>query len=128
MSLPKAPRSEVPRRVLIAVPDFFFVTRIRAVAERLAVAIEECPLEALVERCAADAPELVILDLHAPGDVLASVGALKADARGARIPIVGFYSHVDGETRRRAIEAGVDHVLPRSAFTARLPELLAGSP
>lgn len=128
MSIPKAPQSQAPRRVLIAVPDLFFVTRIRAVAGRVAVAIEECPLETLAERCAADAPALVILDLHAPGDVLATVRTLKADARGARIPIVGFYSHVDGETRRRAIEAGVDHVLPRSAFTARLPELLAGSP
>jgi CheY-like chemotaxis protein len=127
MNQPRAPQPDAPRRVLIAVPDLFFVTRIRAVADRLAVAIEECPLESLAERCATGAPDLVILDLHAPGDVLAPVRALKADARGARIPIVGFYSHVEGETRRRAVEAGVDHVLPRSAFTARLPDLLAGS-
>jgi hypothetical protein len=39
---------------------------------------------------------------------------------------VGFYPHVDQETRRAAEAAGVDDVLPRSTFTARLAELIAG--
>ena len=42
--------------------------------------------------------------------------------------ITGFYSHVDGETRRRALAAGVDEAMPRSAFVTKLPELLTTPP
>ena len=38
-------------------------------------------------------------------------------------PTLGFYSHVDVETRRRAEEAGFDLVVPRSRMARELPEL-----
>lgn len=38
-------------------------------------------------------------------------------------PSLGFYSHVDVETRRRAVEAGVDLVVPRSRMARELPTL-----
>jgi hypothetical protein len=44
-------------------------------------------------------------------------------------PRLGFYSHVDQETRRRAEEAGFDLVVPRSRMNreaAALVERLAG--
>jgi len=56
------------------------------------------------------------------------VRTLKADSRTRAIPIVGFYSHVEGERRRAALAAGIDEALPRSAFVVRLPALLAGAP
>ena len=37
---------------------------------------------------------------------------------------MGFYSHVETTLRRTALEAGADAALPRSAFVARLPDLL----
>ena len=114
------------RRVLVAVPDLFFVTRIRALAGQLGVTLEECAPAAIPGRCADSPPDLLILDLHAPGDPLAQVRALKADERTRAVTVVGFYSHVDAETRRLALEAGVDRVMPRSAFTAKLHEILAG--
>jgi NADH:ubiquinone oxidoreductase subunit 6 (subunit J) len=40
---------------------------------------------------------------------------------------VGFYPHVDRALREAALAAGVDQVLPRSAFTVRLAALLAGA-
>ena len=40
-------------------------------------------------------------------------------------PSLGFYSHVDVDTRRRAEEAGVDLVVPRSRMARELPELVA---
>jgi len=114
------------RRVVVVVPDLFFATRIAATAARLGVALETpAPPEALVairER----PPDLVILDLGAPDDPLAVARALKADPTTQNVPVVGFYPHVEGELREAALAAGVDHVLPRSAFTARLPALLAG--
>jgi hypothetical protein len=41
-------------------------------------------------------------------------------------PCLGFYSHVDVETRRRAEAAGIDLVVPRSRMARELPDLVAG--
>lgn len=41
------------------------------------------------------------------------------------IPVIGFYSHVDQETREKAEEAGVDLVIPRSRMARELPDLIA---
>ena len=54
------------------------------------------------------------------------VRALKAEPDLAAVRVVGFYSHVDAALREAALAAGVDAALPRSAFTTRLPGLLAG--
>ena len=112
--------------MLVVVSDLFFLARIRATASALGVAIEEATVASAHERCAAAPPALLILDLHAAGDPLAQVRRLKAEAGTRRVPVVGFYSHVDNATRAAALEAGVDRVLPRSAFTAKLAEILGG--
>ncbi len=115
-----------PRRVVAVVPDLFFATRISGTAERLGVALElPAPAEAL-ETIRRAPPDLVILDLHAPGDPLALARALRADVATRSIHLIGFYSHVDRELRKAALAAGLDQVLPRSAFTVRLPALLKG--
>ncbi len=114
------------RRVLALVPDLFFGARIGAAAKALDVEVEEVTAARALEACRANPPDLVIMDLHGAGDPLAAARALKADAATRATPIVGFYSHVDQALRRAALAAGVDHVLPRSAFTARLAALLAG--
>ena len=115
------------RRVLAVVPDLFFLTRIRATASALDVAVEAATLEGAHAACAAHPPDLVILDLHAAGDPVGLARTLKSDTITHAIPIVGFYSHVEGATRAAALAAGIDHVMPRSAFTAKLPALLRGS-
>lgn len=40
-------------------------------------------------------------------------------------PTLGFYSHVDVDTRRRAEGAGFDLVVPRSRMARDLPDLVA---
>ena len=40
-------------------------------------------------------------------------------------PRLGFYSHVDQETRKRAEAAGFDLVVPRSRMNREAPELVA---
>ena len=45
---------------------------------------------------------------------------------GAAAPVLGFYSHVDVETKQRAEAAGLDRVVPRSRLARELPELIAG--
>jgi hypothetical protein len=51
---------------------------------------------------------------------------LKSDEQLREVPLVGFFSHVQTELRRNALDAGFDQVLPRSAFSRDLPNLLTG--
>lgn len=61
------------------------------------------------------AAELIVADLDA-------VDAAAVAAAGP--PTLGFYSHVDVETRRRGEAAGFDLVVPRSRMARELPELV----
>ena len=38
--------------------------------------------------------------------------------------IIGFLSHLQGDLKLKAVEAGCDTVMPRSAFSQSLPSLL----
>ena len=115
-----------PRRVLVFAPDLFFATRIAATARAVGVELETVAAGELLAASRRAPPDLVLLDLHGAGDPVALARALKQDPLVAGVPIVGFYSHVDRDLRERALAAGIDHVLPRSAFTHRLAGLLAG--
>ena len=116
------------RRVIVAVDDLFFAAKIRTTAEHVGVeVIFPRSLEALSEACKQSAPALVIIDLHLQReDPFAIARSLKASEELRETPLVGFFSHVQVELQRRAEEAGFDRVLPRSAFTKHLPEILQG--
>jgi CheY-like chemotaxis protein len=115
------------RRVICRVPDLFFSARIAETAQSLGVTLEAPAGEPIADACRRSPPDLVILDLHAP-ESLGVARSLKADPMTAAIPIVGFYAHVDRDLRQAALAAGIDHVVPRSAFTAKLAAFLAGEP
>lgn len=40
------------------------------------------------------------------------------------IPVLGFYSHVDVETKQAAEAAGIDQAVPRSRMARELPQLI----
>jgi hypothetical protein len=69
----------------------------------------------------ADAPldevDLVVADLDAE-DAVALVELGK--------PVLGYYSHVDVETRQAAEAAGIDLVVPRSRMARELPQMAEG--
>jgi CheY-like chemotaxis protein len=52
---------------------------------------------------------------------------LKADEQLRSIPLLGFFSHVQTETQRQAEAAGFDQVMPRSAFSKQLGDILSGT-
>jgi hypothetical protein len=54
---------------------------------------------------------------------LTVIPKLKAKLKKAT-SIIGFLSHIQGELKVAAAEAGCDMVLPRSAFSQNLPQLL----
>jgi len=54
---------------------------------------------------------------------LTTIPKLKAKLK-KETTIIGFVSHVQGELKLKAQEAGCDVVIPRSAFSQNLPQLL----
>ncbi len=97
-------------RVLAVVPDLMLASRAR---EGLVTAGYEVDVvSALPEAPRADA---IVCDLD----------AVDAEAIVAtRLPSLGFYSHVDVKTKRRAEAAGIDLIVPRSRMARELPELV----
>ena len=114
------------RRVVAVVPNLFFATRIAETATQLGIVLETVAALGAVAAAADPIADLVVIDLAAEGDPLAVVRALKAAPATRAVPIVGFYPHVDAALRDAALAAGVDQMLPRSAFSARLASVLAG--
>jgi len=115
------------RRVALIVPDLLFRTRIEATAVQAGVAVTVLDAGRAFAACVADPPDLVVIDLTGPGDPAALAEQLRTDPATARIPVVGFYPHVDQALRERALAAGIPRVLPRSAFVSRLAEILRGA-
>ncbi|MGB7923572.1 MAG: hypothetical protein WCF57_10040 [Pyrinomonadaceae bacterium] len=115
------------RRILAAVDDMFFASKIRATAEHLGIEIGFVrSAEAALESARRERPALIIVDLHSRAvDPFALAESLKTDERLRDVSLLGFFSHVQTELQRRAEEAGYDRVLPRSAFTNRLAEILS---
>ena len=113
--------------ILAVLDDLMFTSKIKTTANQLGVtvAFARSADGALAEMRKA-APSLVILDLNNPRtNPLAIVGSMKQDATLASIPTVGYASHVQVDVINAARQAGVDEVLPRSAFTQRLAEILS---
>ena len=117
-------------RIVAAVDDLFFASKIRGTAEQAGLRADfPRGADALLSAAGdEDPPRLFVFDLHAQryGDLFALAARLKRDERLRAVPLVGFFSHVHTELQRRALEAGFDKVLPRSAFTKNLPDILQG--
>ncbi len=115
--------------VIAAVDDMFFAAKIRAVAEHLSIDVRFAKsVAALIETARDVNPSLFIFDLHTQKyDPFALAAQLKADEQLRRTPLIGFYSHVETALRQQAIASGFDRVLPRSAFTKQLAEILSGT-
>ena len=66
----------------------------------------------------------MIFDLNSnSGKPLQAIHKLKQKFKRAT-NIIGFLSHLQGDLKMKAAEAGCDMVLPRSAFSQNLPQLL----
>ena len=76
--------------------------------------------------------EVLVVDLGSTGfDGVALVEGLRAGGELAGTRTLGVYSHVDADTRARALGAGFDLVVPRSRLARErgaLVDGLAGAP
>jgi CheY-like chemotaxis protein len=118
----------VTRRVLAAMEDLLFKSKILETAEALGVeAGFPRSSKKLVDEARGSAPDLLVLDLNSTRfEPLMLLRELKSDKATKHVPVVGFLSHIQKDLAIAARESGCDRVMARSAFTRSLPEILAG--
>jgi CheY-like chemotaxis protein len=114
-------------RIFAFIDDLFFRTKIQETARKLNVKVEFVKTEKEVLdsiEASEGQPSLIIFDLNNAGaKPLSTIPKLKSRLKKAT-SIVGFVSHVQGELKVKALEVGCDAVMPRSAFSQNLPQLL----
>jgi CheY-like chemotaxis protein len=118
----------VARRVLAAVEDLLFRSKISETADQLGVeaAFPRNP-KRLLEALRASPPDLLVLDLNSSRfEPLELLRTLRSDAALRDVRTVGFLSHVQGDLALAARESGCDRVMARSAFVENLPRVLSG--
>jgi len=116
------------RRVLAAVEDLLFKSKISETASQLGVeaSFPRNPKK-LLEAVHDSPPDLLVLDLNsARFEPLSLLQAVKSEKATEGVKTVGFLSHVQKDLAVAAREAGCDRVVARSAFTKDLPQILAG--
>jgi CheY-like chemotaxis protein len=114
--------------ILAVLDDLLFTSKIKVTAGQLGVPVSFArTAAAALQEMREKLPELVIFDLNNPRtDPIGTVAAMKADPTLAGIKTVGFVSHVQADVIEAARRAGVTDVMARSAFTARLADILSG--
>jgi hypothetical protein len=131
MTAPSVPMMEntVPR-IYCFVDDLFFVAKIQETAKKLGLKVlftddQDEVIARFKDTIPEDMrPTLAIFDLnHATLKPLSVIAKLKKKV-GKEISILGFLNHLQGELKMEAQEAGCDAVMPRSAFSTNLPQIL----
>jgi hypothetical protein len=124
-----AVRDDAPTRIFCFIDDLFFQAKINETSKKLGVKVEfvkndKESVAKLTDVAEADRPTLVVFDLNnLNAKPLTLIPKFKAKLKKAT-SIIGFLNHLQGDLKLKAIEAGCDTVMPRSAFSQSLPNLL----
>ncbi|HSM87702.1 MAG TPA: hypothetical protein VLT16_16215 [Candidatus Limnocylindrales bacterium] len=125
---PLRQREDAPTRIFAFVDDLFFLAKIQEVSRKLNVKVEFVKTEKEIAEKAGENPEdkpsLIVVDLNSNSiKPVAMISKLRSKFKKPT-SIVGFVSHVQGDLKVKAQEAGCDVVMPRSAFSQNLPNIL----
>lgn len=115
-------------KIALVVDDMFFAAKIRGAADAAGRTTQRIKsLGQLEQELPSDPPSMVFVDLHANQvDPIQAIARLKSHAKLRDVPIIGFFSHVQVDLKRRAEEAGCDFVVPRSLFSQIVGKLVEG--
>jgi hypothetical protein len=126
---PPPVRENAPTRIFCFIEDLFFLAKIQETARKLGVKVEFVKgdkevITRLTDLPEADRPRLMVFDLNnANAKPMTLIPKFKTKFKKAT-SIIGFLSHLQGDLKAKATEAGCDTVMPRSAFSQSLPNLL----
>lgn len=124
-----AVREGAVTRIFCFIEDLFFLAKIQETARKLGVKVEfvkgdKETLTRLTDLPDSEKPGLLVFDLNnAAAKPITLIPKYKAKLKKAT-SIVGFLNHLQGDLKLKAVEAGCDTVMPRSAFSQTLPNLL----
>ena len=127
---PPAPiRENAPTRIFCFIEDLFFQAKIQENSRRLGVKVEflkgdKESVARLTDLPEAERPTLLVFDLNnLNAKPMTLIPKFKSKLKKAT-SIIGFLNHLQGDLKMKALEAGCDSVMPRSAFSQTLPNLL----
>lgn len=101
-------------RVLSIANDLMLGSKVEAT---LSAAGHEVTTAPSIEETTWEGIDLIVADLDVENpEALVGLG----------MPVLGYYSHIDVDTRKAAEAAGVDLVVPRSRMARELPALVEG--
>ncbi len=113
------------KKILAVLDDLLFTVKINDAAKRSGLEVDFIKSETDVLEKARQHPLLIILDLNSHSvDPLKLIGELKRGEDTKSISLIGYVSHVQGELKQQAHDAGCDMVMARSAFSTNLPTIL----
>ena len=131
-AVPPAPvRHDAPTRIYCFIDDLFFQAKILETSKKLGIKVEFIKgaadkeiMTRITEAPAAERARLLVFDLNnANAKPLTLIPKFKTKLKKS-ISIIGFLNHLQGDLKVKATEAGCDTVMPRSAFSQTLPNLL----
>jgi CheY-like chemotaxis protein len=125
---PLRQREDAPTRIFAFVDDLFFLAKIQEVSRKLNVKVEFVKTEKDIANKTGENPDekpsLIVVDLNSNSiKPLPIISKLRSKYKKPT-SIVGFVSHIQGDLKVKAQEAGCDVVMPRSAFSQNLPNIL----
>ena len=128
---PAAPiRADAPTRIFCFIEDLFVLAKITETAKKIGVKVEfvkgadKETVARIMEAPEDERARLLVFDLNnANAKPMTVIPKFKSKFKKA-VSIIGFLSHLQGDLKIKATEAGCDTVMPRSAFSQSLPVLL----
>ncbi|HUA92931.1 MAG TPA: hypothetical protein VL991_10205 [Terracidiphilus sp.] len=122
-------RQDAPTRIFCFIEDLFFLAKIQETARKLGVKVEfvkgdKDAVTRIFEAPENQRPSLLVFDLNnVNAKPMTLIPKFRSKFKKA-VSIIGFLSHVQGDLKLKGVEAGCDVVMPRSAFSQSLPNLL----
>ncbi|MFZ0273406.1 MAG: response regulator [Acidobacteriaceae bacterium] len=126
---PPPVREDAPTRIYLFIEDLFFFAKINETARKLGIKVafvknDPETLAKIVECPEEERPSLIVFDLNnTAAKPMTLIPKIKSKLKKST-SIIGFLSHLQGDLKAKAVEAGCDIVMPRSAFSQNLPTLL----
>jgi hypothetical protein len=122
-------KADAPTRIFCFIDDLFFQAKIQETAKKLGIKVEfvkgeKETIARIIDSPEAEKPTLVVFDLNnLNAKPMTLIPKFKTKFKKAT-SIIGFLNHLQGDLKMKAMEAGCDTVMPRSAFSQSLPNLL----
>ncbi len=118
-------QKQARKKVLALVEDLFFTVKISDAVRRAGLDVEFVKTEHDLFEKAKEKPALIVIDMNINGIApVATIAKLKASAELKAISVIGYLSHIQGELKQQAQDAGANMVMARSAFSTNFPQIL----